>query len=73
MKSLSKRNLIYQERGIEAYNDGLILLERRPKCHRENYAPNIITGQCTWCDYNAHKDAKLKERINHQNPNNNKR
>lgn len=55
---------IYEERGISVQDDGKILLMRCPKCDTENYAPNVISGVCTWCGYNAHKDMELKERIN---------
>jgi ribosomal protein L37E len=27
------------------------LLIRCPVCGRENYAPNVATGICTWCNY----------------------
>ncbi len=54
---------IYQERGIEALDDGRILLIVCPKCHCENYAPNVVSGVCTWCDYNAHQDIELINRI----------
>lgn len=30
-----------------------IAMERCPKCRKENYAANVITGQCTWCGYKA--------------------
>lgn len=63
---------IYQERGIEVLDGGRILLTICPKCHRENYALNVITGMCTWCDYNAHQDKELKKRVNnHQATTNN--
>ena len=35
--------------------DGNPYLVRCPKCKRENYAMNVATGKCTWCDYVAPK------------------
>lgn len=52
----------YIEKGIEIDSDGTILLIRCPKCGRENYAPNVMSGICTWCGYNAHYDLELQER-----------
>lgn len=49
-------------KGIE-YNNGELILIRCPKCDRENYALNVLTGICTWCGYNAHKDETIKERL----------
>jgi hypothetical protein len=61
---------IYQERGIDVLDDGRILLIICPKCKRENYALNVNSGICTWCGYNTHEDAELKERaINHKEDN----
>lgn len=47
-------------KGIE-YNNGELILIRCPKCDRENYALNVLTGICTWCGYNAHKDETIKK------------
>lgn len=52
----------YYERGLEVKDDGTILLIRCPKCDLENYALNVLSGICTWCGYNAHKDNELKQR-----------
>lgn len=54
---------VYSEYGISAQNDGRILLIRCPKCKRENYALAVADGICSFCGYDAHKDAELKERI----------
>lgn len=39
--------------------DGSKALVKCPKCHFENYAPNVLSGICSWCyfDINA-KDKK---------------
>ncbi len=59
---------IYKEQGIEILDDGRILLIVCPKCHSENYAPNVNSGVCTWCGYNAHQDKELTRGIKqHQN------
>ena len=36
------------------------LLIRCPECKKENYAPNVGSGICTWCyfDINAKKEEK---------------
>lgn len=44
---------IKSENGVEWYADGLVLLLRCPKCHRENWATAVISGQCAWCGYKA--------------------
>lgn len=54
---------IYSEPGIEALEDGQILLMRCPRCKRENYALEVISGYCVWCGYNTHKDEELKKKI----------
>lgn len=49
-----KNNIQYLASGVEYYpEDNTILLTRCPKCGRENYAPNVISGICCWCGYNA--------------------
>ncbi len=58
---------IYKEQGIEILDDGRILLIVCPKCQRENYAPNVNSGVCTWCGYNAHNDDELRKRIMNHN------
>lgn len=30
-----------------------IMMLRCPKCGRENYVFNVMTGICTWCGYDA--------------------
>lgn len=41
---------------VEYYPDtDDLLLIRCPKCGKENYAPNVISGICTWCGYDAHE------------------
>lgn len=32
---------------------------RCPKCKRENYAPNVVYGVCTWCGYDGNKEQLL--------------
>lgn len=39
--------------GVMQESDGTLLLVRCPKCGRENYAPNVVLGICTWCGFNA--------------------
>lgn len=48
--------------GVEYYpeTDDLLLI-RCPKCGRENYAMNVLSGICTWCGYDAHE--LLKEEL----------
>jgi len=42
--------------GVEYYEDtNDLLLLRCPKCGKENYALNVLTGRCTWCGYDAHE------------------
>ena len=45
------RKLIKRKGGVEWYDDGKILLIRCPNCGRENYAPNVASGVCTWCGF----------------------
>lgn len=35
---------------------GAIAMCRCPKCHKENYIMNVLSGRCTWCGYDANKD-----------------
>ena len=30
-------------------------LVRCPKCHAENYAPNVIDGVCAWCGFDINE------------------
>lgn len=39
-------------------DNGRIYLVYCPKCGRENYAPNVASGICTWCGYDANKHAE---------------
>lgn len=32
---------------------GKIALERCPRCGRENYIMNVLSGICTWCGFDA--------------------
>lgn len=49
-------NPIYLERGVEYYPDTKdLLMLRCPKCGKENYALNVLSGICTWCGYDAHE------------------
>ena len=42
--------------GVEHCEDtDTLLLIRCPKCGKENYAPNVALGICTWCGYDAHE------------------
>lgn len=38
-----------------------IYLERCPDCGRENYAPAVASGICSWCGYDANDVARRKE------------
>ena len=51
---MSKYKLL--TKGVEYYpNTDTLLLIRCPKCNKENYAPNVVSGVCTWCGYDAHE------------------
>lgn len=52
------RKLIKRAKGVEWYDDGLILLICCPECGRENYAPAVADGVCCWCGY---KPEPIKE------------
>ena len=54
---------IYSEPGIEVLDNDKILLIRCPKCHRENWAPEVISGRCAWCGYNAYMDNEFINRM----------
>ena len=54
---------IYSEPGIEVLDNDKILLIRCPKCHRENWALEVISGRCAWCGYNAYEDQELMDRM----------
>lgn len=42
-----------KEIGFGFLHDEGIALVRCPKCGLENYAMNVLSGKCTWCDFNA--------------------
>lgn len=46
-------------------SNGKPYLETCPKCKRENYAPNVSLGICTWCglDMNDKLNIKKYEKI----------
>lgn len=37
-------------------NNEIKMLERCPKCGKENYILNVLTGICTWCGYDINKE-----------------
>jgi len=37
---------------------GKLCLIRCPECQQENYVLNVMSGCCTWCDYNANEKSK---------------
>ena len=48
--------------GVEYYPESkTLLLVRCPECNKENWAPNVALGVCTWCGYDAHKLLTDKE------------
>lgn len=48
--------------GVEYYEDtNDLLLIKCPKCGRENWAPQVATGTCAWCGYDAHELLNQKE------------
>lgn len=44
--------------GFRPKGDKTIALTRCPKCGRENYVFNVLSGQCTWCPFNANEIKK---------------
>jgi ribosomal protein L37E len=38
-----------------------LLLIKCPKCGCENWAPQVATGTCAWCGYDAHELLNQKE------------
>jgi len=36
-------------------NNGKVYLVRCPVCKLENYSPDVATGICVWCEYDANK------------------
>ena len=63
LKSKVMERTIYSEPGIEVLEDDRILLIRCPKCHRENWALEVISGRCAWCGYNAYRDKEFIDRM----------
>lgn len=48
--------------GVEFYpKDGTILMIRCPKCGKENWAPQVASGVCSWCGYDGRELLKKKE------------
>jgi ribosomal protein L37E len=47
-KMMTKNNSFEDEHGK-------ICLVRCPKCKRENYAHNVMSGVCTWCGFDANE------------------
>jgi ribosomal protein L37E len=46
----------FVDRGFGFINDDkTIALIRCPECGAENYAPNVISGSCTWCPFYSNK------------------
>lgn len=39
----------------------MTLLIRCPKCKRENYTPNVVSGICTWCGYDANEEEENED------------
>ena len=39
--------------GFLPKGDKTLALVRCPLCGRENYALNVLSGQCTWCEFNT--------------------
>jgi hypothetical protein len=35
--------------------EGNAYLVRCPSCQRENYAPNVASGMCSWCPFNLNE------------------
>lgn len=48
-------NNIAKGAGFISNRTNRIGLIRCPECLRENYAPNVIHGVCTWCPFDANK------------------
>ena len=40
---------------------GRQVLVRCPKCNRENYVPNVLSGICTWCKFDINVKENKKE------------
>jgi ribosomal protein L37E len=42
----------------ERHGEKVIYLVRCFKCGKENYAPAVATGKCSWCGFDANKVTK---------------
>jgi len=38
-------------RGFRGIKTGCLVLERCPRCERENYFRNVLDGSCAWCGF----------------------
>ena len=48
--------------GVDFYPEsGTLLLIRCPKCGKENYAPQVSSGICSWCGFNGRELFKEEE------------
>jgi predicted Zn-ribbon and HTH transcriptional regulator len=45
-----------KECGLGFKADKSLALQRCPSCKKENYALNVMSGQCTWCPFNANNN-----------------
>ena len=60
MKAEKKYKLLANS--VEYYPDSdTLLLIRCPKCGRENWAPQVVSGMCVWCGYDAHELIKKED------------
>ncbi len=62
LKELKNGDIYWDKEGVKrglAYriDDKKIGLIRCPHCYKENYALNVASGQCTWCNFNANSNA----------------
>lgn len=39
----------------------MLYMVRCPKCDAENYMPNVSSGICTWCGWDANKEKHMKD------------
>lgn len=49
-------NLYKNDKYIGFWSKDKVFLQRCPECNRENYAPSVMDGCCSWCGYDANKD-----------------
>ena len=48
--------------GVDFYPEsGTLLLIRCPKCGKENYAPQVSSGICSWCGFDSRELFKEEE------------